>query len=216
MSAGNRGKKMGEMAIQTAAANATVRQRLLLEAAELFTQKGYAATTVREIVAAAGVSKPALYYYFRNKEGIYLELMRETFAKADRLMGTPFEEQGSATKRLLRFCDRAFALFLEELKVVRVMYAIYYGPHQGAPFFDFDAYHLKFHDTVRRLVEEGIRKREFRKGNAEEMTWAVIGAINVAMEVHLSHPEVSIGREGIARVLKLILTGIAAKKRRRK
>jgi len=31
---------------------------------------------VREIVAAAGVTKPVLYYYFRNKEGIYLELMQ--------------------------------------------------------------------------------------------------------------------------------------------
>ena len=58
-----------------------VRERLLTGATELFTRKGYAATTVREIVAAAGVTKPVLYYYFRNKEGIYLELIRGAFAK---------------------------------------------------------------------------------------------------------------------------------------
>ena len=62
------------------------RQRLLNSAAELFNSKGYAATTVREIVKAAGVTKPVLYYYFRNKEGIFLELMRATYVKFNSLV----------------------------------------------------------------------------------------------------------------------------------
>jgi len=48
------------------------------------------------------------------------------------------------------------------------------------------------------------------------MAWAVIGAINVAMEIHLGHPELQLGREGLARVLKLIFQGISAEKGRRK
>lgn len=192
--------------------NGSVRRKLLAGAAELFTRKGYAATTVREIVAAAGVSKPVLYYYFKNKEGIYLELMRETFTKADGLLASALEERGTVTKKLMRFFDQAFSLFLEKIQGVRVMYAIYYGPHQGAPFFDFDAYHLRIQQTIRRLVEQGIRKGEFRRGNAEDMTWAILGALNVAIEVHLGHPEMSLGRQGLARVLKVILQGIGARK----
>lgn len=196
--------------------NGSVRQRLLEGAAELFTQKGYASTTVREIVAAAGVTKPVLYYYFRNKEGIYLELMQEAFAKMDELVAISLEEQVSPIQKLLSLCDRAYSLFMENIKSVRVMYAIYYGPHQGAPFFDFDAYHLKFLEAIRRLIEEGIRKGEFRKGNAEDMTWLILGAINVVMEVHLGHPGMGIGREGLARVLKLIFRGISGKKEQSK
>jgi len=196
--------------------NESVRHRLLAAATDLFTQKGYAATTVREIVGAAGVTKPVLYYYFRNKEGIYLELMGEAFARVDGLIAGIAGDQGSAAQRLLRLCDRAYTLFTEKVKVVRVMYAIYYGPHQGAPFFDFDAYHHKFLEGVRRLIEEGIREGEFRKGNPDDMAWAVIGAINVAMEIHLGHPELQLGREGLARVLKLIFQGISAEKGRRK
>ena len=89
------------------------------------------------------------------------------------------------------------------------MYAIYYGPHQGAPFFDFDAYHLKVLEAIRALVEEGIRKGEFRKGEAENMSWAILGAVNVAMQVQLGHPEMGLGREGLARVLNLIFRGIS-------
>jgi AcrR family transcriptional regulator len=207
---------MARRSNQTVSVNGSVRQRLLEGAAELFTQKGYAGTTVREIVAAGGVSKPVLYYYFRNKEGIYLELMRQAFTRVDDLLQAALEDQGSATQRLLRLCDRVYSLFMENVKVARVMYSIYYGPQQGAPFFDFDAYHLKFVEAIRRLIGEGIRKGEFRKGNPGEMAWAIIGAINVAMEVHLGSTELELGREGLARVLNLIFAGIWAKKGRSK
>ncbi|MEA2040283.1 MAG: TetR/AcrR family transcriptional regulator, partial [Thermodesulfobacteriota bacterium] len=50
--------------------NGSVRARLLVAGTTIFAEKGYASTTVREIVARAGVSKPVLYYYFKNKEGI--------------------------------------------------------------------------------------------------------------------------------------------------
>jgi len=209
-------KRMAGRKSRRSPENESVRNRLLAAATDLFTQQGYAATTVREIVGAAGVTKPVLYYYFRNKEGIYLELMGEAFARVDGLIAGIAGDQGSAAQRLLRLCDRAYTLFTEKVKVVRVMYAIYYGPHQGAPFFDFDAYHHKFLEGVRRLIEEGIREGEFRKGNPDDMAWAVIGAINVAMEIHLGHPELQLGREGLARVLKLIFQGISAEKGRRK
>jgi AcrR family transcriptional regulator len=207
---------MGRRKNYTEAVNGSVRQRLLEGAAELFTQKGYASTSVREIVAAAGVTKPVLYYYFRNKGGIYLELMQGAFSKMDSLLAQSREDQGTVTQRVLHLCDRLYSLFMEHIRVARVMYAIYYGPHQGAPSFDFDAYHNKFREALQRLMQEGVRTGEFRKGNPEEMAWAIIGAINVAMEVHLTHPEWAFGNEGLARVLKLIFQGISAEKGRRK
>jgi AcrR family transcriptional regulator len=212
----NRGKRAAGRKDRTGPENGSVRQRLLTAATDLFTQRGYAATTVREIVGAAGVTKPVLYYYFQNKEGIYLELMRRAFTRLDELIAGSVGDRGSATQKLLRLCDRAYSLFMENVKLARVMYSIYYGPHQGAPFFDFDSYHLKFQKAVRELIKEGIRKGELRKGNPEDMTWAILGAINVAMEVHLGHIELELGREGLARVLKLIFQGILAEKGRRK
>jgi hypothetical protein len=135
--------------------------------------------------------------------------MRQTFSNVDYLVDFSRGEKGSTREKLLRFCDQTFSLFMQNIEVIRVMYAIYYGPHQGAPFFDFDAYHLKFQEAIRRLVEEGIRKGEFRKGEAENITWVILGAVNVVMEVQLGHPEMGLGREGLARVLNLIFRGIS-------
>lgn len=190
------------------------RQRLLNAAAEVLNSKGYAATTVREIVKAAGVTKPVLYYYFHNKEGIFLELMRETYENFSRLLDSVRSEKGSAREKLVRFIDSSFCLFLKEIKTVRLMYSIYYGPHQGAPFFDFEIYHRKYQEAIRELVEEGVRHKEFRGENPEDMTWVIIGAINVVIEVELGHPEVSLGREGLARLLNLIFQGIGSERKR--
>jgi TetR/AcrR family transcriptional regulator len=190
----------------------TVRQRLLASAAELFARKGYASTTVREIVEAARVTKPALYYYFRNKEEIYLELMREAESRFELLLSNTREEIGRVQERILRFSEEVFQLFLDQIEIARVGLSIHYGPAQGAPFFDFAAFHLKFQKSIERLIREGIRKKEFRKGNVMDMTWAVLGAINVAIEVQLWHPEKSTGCKGLVRVLKLIFEGISSGK----
>ncbi len=185
-----------------------VRLRLLASATELFNRKGYAATTVREIVAAAGVTKPVLYYYFRNKEGIFVDLMREALSQFDRLLEDAAGGAGSARARLEALAARTLALFDAHIDVARLIYAIYYGPPQGVPAFDMDAYHTRFQEVVLRMVEDGIRLGEFRKGNADDMAWAIIGAVNMAMELHLCHPERPFGPDALERVLNIVFAGM--------
>jgi len=185
-----------------------VRERLLTAATELFARKGYASTTVREIVHAAGVTKPVLYYYFQNKEGIYLELMSESFVKFEALLTTAKNETGRASRKILALCDNMMVLLGENLQVARVMYAIYYGPPQGAPFFDCEVFHFQLQDTLQEFINEGIAAGEFRDGNALDMTWAILGAANIAIDMELSHPDMALGREGLARVLTVIFDGL--------
>ena len=192
------------------ASDGLARGRLLKSATELFTRKGYAGTTVREIVAAAAVTKPVLYYYFRSKEGIYLELMRGGLSQFDSVLEKSLSERGVAAERVTHLCTRVFSLFLEHIDVARLMYAIYYGPPQGAPYIDFDAYHRKLQNVVRELVREGIRSGEFRKGNVDDRMWALTGALNVAMESQLCQPGDALDKEGLGRVLRIIFLGMEA------
>jgi AcrR family transcriptional regulator len=52
------------------------RQRLLDCALELFSLRGYDAVGVREVVEAAGVTKPTLYHYFDSKRGLLEALLQ--------------------------------------------------------------------------------------------------------------------------------------------
>ncbi len=185
-----------------------MRERLLAAASHLFGAKGYAATTVREIVEAAGVTKPVLYYYFGNKEGLYLELMGQALSTVQILTAEALAAMGSARERIAALLDHTFALMLDKLDVVRVMDSIYYGPPQGAPFFNFEAVHRAFEDSVHTLVEEGMASGEFRAADPEAVSFALIGAIEIAKGLQLCHPERAPGREGLARYLDVIFNGV--------
>jgi AcrR family transcriptional regulator len=47
------------------------RERILQAAAQLFADQGYANTTMAQIVRTLGVTKPFVYYYFRDKQEIF-------------------------------------------------------------------------------------------------------------------------------------------------
>jgi TetR/AcrR family transcriptional regulator len=186
-----------------------VRRLVLKCAGELFNRKGYAGTTVREIVNAAGVSKPVLYYYFGNKEGVFLELVRSPFEKLRALLLGFEGGEGMVSERLLTLFDRLFVLFCENIEAARLMHSTYYGPTQGAPFFDFESYHMAVIKSLRGLIREGIENGEWCVDNIEDAGWAILGALSVAIEVQLSHPERAIGREGLSRILKIIFKGMS-------
>jgi len=52
--------------------------RILAAAVHLFCRRGYEAASVREIVEEAGVTKPVLYYYFKNKEELFQFIVSST------------------------------------------------------------------------------------------------------------------------------------------
>ncbi len=52
------------------------REVLLLNAKRLFAKQGYAATSIDDIAAAAGVTKPVVYDHFASKRALYFAVMR--------------------------------------------------------------------------------------------------------------------------------------------
>lgn len=53
------------------------RQSLVDSAKQLFSEKGYAGTTIDDIVAHADVAKVTFYYHFKSKEEVALEIRRQ-------------------------------------------------------------------------------------------------------------------------------------------
>ena len=57
----------------------TTKDIILERALTLFAKQGYNGVGVNEIARAAGVTKPTLYYYFKNKEGVYRAVWEKYF-----------------------------------------------------------------------------------------------------------------------------------------
>ena len=188
----------------------SVRQRLMDAAILLFTNRGYAATSVREIVEIAGVTKPALYYHFDSKEGIYLAILDELVKVADDGIAASRIETGSASERIEGFLLGIYGLFEKKKAWVRLINAVFWGPAQGIPPFDFETFHNKLRDVISEIVTEGIASGELREAEPGDVTLALMGVLSFNMNLTLAHPELGLGDEGLRRVLDLIFTGLAA------
>jgi TetR/AcrR family transcriptional regulator len=186
------------------------RERLLKSAATLFARKGYAATTVREIVEAAGVTKPVLYYYFRSKEGLFQDLTGLAIAAHDALLEEIHHDPGTPTEKIRLLFDRVFALIQEHAEVVRMLDAVYYGPPESSPPFDFDRLYGAFHRNLRQFVEEGVRCGELRPDDVDVMTLALLGGWVIAVDNTTCCHEHGLGTDGVARVRDYILAGLRA------
>jgi len=188
----------------------STRQRLLDAALELFSRKGYAATSVRELVEAAGVTKPVLYYYFRNKEDIYLALIQSGLEEFHQTAQRLKTVSGPLRERITGYCTGLLDIFMARLPVARLIYAIYYGPPQGAPPVDFDAAFSAMLLDVAAMLQEGISTGELAGISVEDASWSIVAILNTTMEEQLCHSDrPRLDRENLQRMLALIFKGIA-------
>jgi AcrR family transcriptional regulator len=75
------------------------RSRLRELALQLFADQGYEKTSLREIAERLGVTKAALYYYFKSKEDIVRSLVEDYVAELDELIAWGRQQPRSAETR---------------------------------------------------------------------------------------------------------------------
>jgi AcrR family transcriptional regulator len=116
-----------------AAVSVTTRERILRAANELFARQGFSRVSMRAVAAGAGVTKPALYYYFKDKESLFEECLGD------------FNEQMQATMR-----DATARPGDIDLRVRAVAEALL----SGSPFHP-----VRVHDELAEHVSGGLRRR---------------------------------------------------------
>ena len=83
------------------------KQEILLKALEHFSQKGYATTTLDEIAKDLNITKPAIYYHYKNKMTLYNEIFKYFFDQIT------FVDQQSLEKNIIHYIDVLSHLFLQ-------------------------------------------------------------------------------------------------------
>ena len=85
---------------------ASARERLLDAALRLIRRKGYAATTVDELCAAAGVTKGAFFHHFRSKEDVGVAAARHWAAVTGALFeAAPYHAPADPLDRVYAYLD---------------------------------------------------------------------------------------------------------------
>ncbi len=90
---------MDQNAAEHGPERADTRSRLREVALQLFAEQGYEKTSLREIAERLGVTKAALYYYFKSKEDIVRSLVEDYIAEIDSLIAWGKDQPRSPATR---------------------------------------------------------------------------------------------------------------------
>lgn len=176
-------------------ATAAVRtnDRILQKALELFSEKGYDATSVREICEAAGITKPTLYHFYGSKEGVYRALVDGTLQGYQQGVRETASGPGTVVERLKEIARAHFLHTRDNQQLVRFLLALIHNPPSSAPATDFLRYYRDVVGGVARLVEEGVAGGELAPGPTEIRLLVFMGAIGEALHGYLlaGHPELT-------------------------
>jgi TetR/AcrR family transcriptional regulator len=190
------------------------RERLLRAAVCVFDRKGYAAASVREIVEMAGVAKPALYYHFGSKERLLTAVLDEASREFVRANERALSRTGTARERLSALCRDLHGLFQEHVPVVRVAHAVFFGPVDGAPQFDFTIFDRQITGTVQQIVAEGQAAGEITgDASPSDVGLVIMGIIGVIATRHLHSGIPPLGLDTLDRVLGLVFDGALGEQR---
>lgn len=153
--------------------------RILEAAMSLFARKGYAATSVREVVQEAEVTNPMLYYYFDSKEGLFTaltELMHLEFARdLEQAMQTdlPFEE------KLVGVVDVHLRGVRETPDVLRFVYSLLFGSDQSCPPNRLYESHEEIISKLTRLLETSAQTGDFHPSDEFDITWSALQLLSL-------------------------------------
>ncbi len=180
---------------------------LMKVAIALFAEKGYAGTSVREIVERAGVTKPTLYYYFGNKEGIFREILEEAYTKLEVLLADLLKSRGSFLDRMVSFSRQFYEHVMRQQDLNRMVHNLLFGPPKGVPVFDFDRFHERIISYIRAIYEEGLAKNEVEQFDPEEVAFIVLGLSSICFNSDSLHPDIA-DPERPVRLLMMAFNGL--------
>jgi AcrR family transcriptional regulator len=159
------------------------RERILEEAVKLFYQRGFTGTTLDDIAAELGVTKPFIYTHFRSKTDLLAALCKPTIELSLEAVARAAKSPGSPTARL----HRAIVGFAEVVLSRQANIAIYFREEKNlAPdaLTEINTLRKKFDRVLSNMLSEGVSAGEFDAGDVNLAALAIGGMISWAYTWH--------------------------------
>jgi AcrR family transcriptional regulator len=159
--------------------------RILKKALELFSEKGYDATSVREICEAAGITKPTLYHFYGSKEGVYRAIVDGALERFQADLVLALGGEGSLRDRLVRMAQSYVEGTRREPDLARFVMALVHTSPRSAPATDVVGFYQRILDALALAVDGAVARGEVRSGPTDVRLLVFMGALGEAMHGHL-------------------------------
>lgn len=164
---------------------AEVRDRIFASALRHFSQKGFAATSLREISQDAQTTKPMIYYYFGSKEGLYGNIVRQILEEMADAIRSGLPGEASPEEQVIAFCGRYLDHFLAQEEIIALVLREVFGLG-GMPM---ETLAQTLGERVRQplddIVAHGMEIGAFQRDSVVTCSTAITGILNMFILAHV-------------------------------
>jgi AcrR family transcriptional regulator len=147
-------------------------ERILEEGWKMFQQKGYRGVSIDALCARCELTKPTLYYYFGNKENLFVQVLRHRLSGFHKAI----EEEGSISERLERTALAILESFQTEYSSLLRDREHITDPANREQIRE--AFHTELFDPLAVLMQAGVNKGELRAEKPEILVLLFLGMLN--------------------------------------
>ena len=184
-----------------------MREKILESAKSLFIEHGYHGLAMREIAEALGVTKPALYYHFKDKEELFLAILQKNLDDIETGIDAILAKQVSSKEAIYLFIQHVLNQTAEDRAVIvlEIQEAKQLSPSARANFYQ--TYQEKFIQKLQSIFSQGVNNGEFRKIDPAFATWTLLGILYPYMAMG-REPSDSLSEENIKMIFDIFMNGI--------
>lgn len=152
------------------------REAILVAAVRMFNERGYHATSLDDVAASLGISKPVVYHYLGNKEQVLFECMQRGVAELRAASDAARARPGSGLDRLRRFMIRYAEANMGDFGrcVIRTGDEVL-SPNNRERF---RALKREIDTQLRCLIEEAVEDGSARADDVRLTAFTIAGALN--------------------------------------
>lgn len=160
--------------------SADTRQKILTSCVELFSTKGYAGTSMNDIISKAGISKGSVYWHFESKEDIFVKMITDNYKEWIRLVNSELEHVRDPIERLRKYGELFIATV--GIPVWRVSPETYWNEFSEENQKILDECFSLDDKIILKIFEEAIERDLLRYTDSQQLTWTYISCLEGMFE----------------------------------
>jgi len=154
-----------------------IREKLINKATELFYERGYARSSIRDIGRAAGITSASLYYYFKNKDELLYEIIKSIGDYLLAILDQTAREFSDPEERLKHMVLRQTSLLKEKRKEVKIYIEEQYQLPLRLKKIIYQQ-HRKVYDTYWESLKELSKAKRLRITHLPTINFTMFAVMN--------------------------------------
>jgi AcrR family transcriptional regulator len=182
------------------------REAVLRAAVRMFNAQGFHATSLDDVAASLGVSKPTIYHYLGNKDQVLFECVTRGVEQLRAAADEARAEPGAGLDRLRRFLRRYGEIIMDDFGRCVIRTADEQLSTESAA--RFRALKREIDKAMQGLISEGIADGSITPSDVTLTSFTLAGALNWAARWHKADGRLA-AEEVAARMVDVLTQGLA-------